>query len=268
MQLPQLPFLKRLDEVGFVGTRRALAALVLSIFFMLYLLVSLSVPQLAAALVALSGCYLVAFMAVVAEWFWARWFATGLGWSGVFVAIVSFVFNDFALDPALLIYGGLHALVVLSLMGQKMALRYDMQEGWRKRFGMDDFGVARLRKTVTRAAASLPSVILWALGPKQPGQGMLVVGAGLLTAVLAVAGLRGVIRMRSWGLLAMAASCALLVLQAGIPHAGFSAFSPGWFAALGVAPALGTAAWLPAALLGAALLPFARPALRFLRRAS
>jgi phosphate transport system permease protein len=31
---------------------------------------------------------------------------------------------------------------------------------------MDELGVARLRKTVTRASASLPSLILWALGPR------------------------------------------------------------------------------------------------------
>ena len=119
------------------------------------------------------ACYVVAFFAVVAEWFWGRWFATGLGWSGMMVAIVRGV-PDRAGIPALAIYGLLHARVVLPLAGKSMAARYDLQEGWRQRYKMDDLGVARLRKTITRSAASLPSVILWALAPKDPGQGMLL----------------------------------------------------------------------------------------------
>ncbi len=117
---------------------------------------------------------------MVAEWFWGRWFATGIGWSGLMVA----VFGMFMIGwvPALAIYGVLHALIVLPLAGKSMAARYDLQEGWRQRYKMDDFGVARLRKTITRSAASLPSLILWALGPKEPGQGMRVALAGALGA--------------------------------------------------------------------------------------
>jgi hypothetical protein len=267
-----MDFLKRLDEVGFERTRRAVAALSLSLFVTLYPLVALNAPQLAPALLALAGCYAVAFFGVVAEWFWARWFATGLGWSGVMVAVASMVMIGWS--PPLAIYGALHAIVVVALMGTKMAARYDMQEAWRKRFGMDDLGVARLRKTVTRSAASLPSVILWALGPKEPGQGMVLAGVGIVTALLAVAGLRGVVRMRSWGLLALAASCVALFAVGG--SAGMvsisTAAAPGWLAGLGVvalAPwAAGVCSLLPAILLGSALIPFARPAARFLARRS
>ena len=41
--------------------------------------------------VALALCYGVAFVGVVAEWFWGRWFATGLAWSGVMIAVAALV---------------------------------------------------------------------------------------------------------------------------------------------------------------------------------
>jgi hypothetical protein len=203
---------KRLNEVGFERSRRAIAALALSLFVFLYLLVSLNPPGEGwrFAFLALSACYGVAFMGVAAEWFWGRWFASGLGWSGVMVAVASLVMLGWT--PVLAIYGGLHGLVVLALAGKKMVERFDLQTAWRERYGMDEFGVDRLRKTVTRASASLPSVILWALAPKEPGQGMIVAGAIALASVLAIGGLGGVIRLRSWGVLALAASGALYLL--------------------------------------------------------
>jgi hypothetical protein len=254
-----MELLKRLDEIGFERTRRALASLALSLFAILYLFISLNAPpEWGKAFLGLGACYLIAFFGVAAEMFWGRWFASGLGWSGVMVAVVSLFVVGWT--PPLAIYGGVHLLVVLAMMGKKMAARYDMQEAWRARYSMDDFGVARLRKTVTRAAASLPSVILWALGPKEPGQGMLLAGAGIVAALLAVAGLRGVIRLRSWGLLAMAGASALLLTSSLIAPAMRPLFSD--MPLLDGIPALG------GVLLLTALAPFARPALRFLRERS
>lgn len=249
--------LKRVNDIGFERTRRALAGLGLCLFFLLYLLIGLQVEELRAALLAISLCYGVAFFGVVSEWFWGRWFASGLAWSGVMIWIASSVMIGWS--PQLAIFGGMHLLVLVMLMGKKMADRYDLQEGWRQRYGMDEFGVARLRKTVTRAAASLPSVILWALGPKDPNQGMVLAGAGVLAAVLAVAGVRGVVRMRSWGLLSMAGSAALLFALNGVT-AGASVT---WLAS-GAPWSLGITAALPATILLTALLPFALPAARFL----
>ena len=71
--------------------------------------------------------------------------------------------------PQLVIFGVLHLFVIVALMGEKMAARYDLQAAWRERYKMDDFGVARLQKTITRSAASLPSLIIWALAPKEEG---------------------------------------------------------------------------------------------------
>ena len=267
-----LSFLKRLDEVGFEKGRRALAALSLSFFISIYLMVSFNAPPgWGPAFLALAVCYAVAFLALTAEWFWGRWFASGLGWSGMMVAILSLVMIGWT--PPLAIYGALHALVVVALTGKKMAAQYDLQESWRQRYGMDEFGVARLRKTVTRAAASLPSLILWALGPKEgQGEGMLLTAIGIATMLTAVAGLRGIVRMRSWGLLAVAASSAALWMlgSAGGTAAVGALFPVRWFESVGFisnAPNLaGVAPTFAAALLALALLPFAVPALRFLRR--
>jgi hypothetical protein len=262
---------QRLDEVGYEKSRRALAALALSFFITVYLLVALNAPPgWGRAFLALSVCYLVAFLALASEWFWGRWFASGLGWSGVMVAIATFVMIGWS--PPILIYGLLHGLVVVTLSGKKMAAQYDLQDGWRQRYGMDEFGVARLRKTVTRAAMSLPSLILWALAPKE-GQGAVVpLGVtAIATALLAVAGLRGVIRLRSWGLIAMALASVGL-FAAGMldvrPVADLSMVR--WLEGLGtltnVPNAAGIAAPLTGFLLATALLPFAGPAVRFLRQ--
>jgi hypothetical protein len=266
--------LGRFNDVGFERTRRALAALALSLFVFLYLLLSLNPPSedWRLAFLAMSACYGVAFMGVAAEWFWGRWFAAGIGWSGVMVALASLVMIGWA--PVLVIYGGLHAVVVLALAGKKMAERFDLQPAWRERFGMDEFGVARLRKTVTRASASLPSVILYFLGPKEPGQAAFALATGA-AGVLALAGLAGVVRLRTWGLLALAGSAVALVAgaAAAYPHfdfhglvtttgpwPSFRVWDDAWaYRGLVAGPAL------PVLLLGAAVTPFVGPAARFLR---
>ena len=254
----------RLSDIGFERTRRALAALSLSMFFSLYLLLSLNAPEgFGRVFVALSLCYGVAFVAVVAEWFWGRWFASGLAWSGVMIAIAALVMIGW--NPALAIFGGMHLLVVLALMGKKMAARYDMQEAWRQKYKMDDFGVARLQKTVTRSAASLPSLILWALAPKE-GEGMALAVGGVAALALAALGLRGLIRARSWGVLALGAAGALV---AAFGQVGLDAFAARPFCAFEAtycAPA--AAATLAVACLAAAVLPFVRPVARFLRRSA
>jgi hypothetical protein len=261
---------RRFDDFGFEKTRRALSALSLSFFVTLYVMLALVGPvELQLAFLALGACYLVAFLGVAAEWFWGRWFASGLGWSGIMVGVLSLVMIGWS--PPLAIYAGLHVLVVLALLGKKMSALYDLQEGWRKRYEMDEYGVARLRKTVTRAAASLPSLILWALGPKQP-EGM----AGVLLAVgvggLALAGLTGVLRMRSWGVLALAGAAAALLATGSfqLPEPFFSScliserFTITNMTVRSLTPLMGGLA--AGVLLLAAAFPFLGPAARFLRR--
>jgi hypothetical protein len=263
-QLPSLPpglaaLSARLSQIGFERTRRALAGLVLSAFATIFFLVSLNAPDgFGRVFVALSVCYGVAFVGVVAEWFWGRWFATGLAWSGVMLAIA--VMSQAGWMPAMALFGGLHLTVAVALMGKKMMERYDLQEGWRERFKIDEYGVARLRKAVTSAAASLPSMIVWVLAPKPDA--LSTVGS-LAALVLTVAGLRGLIRLRSWGVLALGGAGILLASLGDMTrlahwHSEFGSANTLAFAAPGVA----------FICLAVAVLPFVRPMARFLRRAA
>jgi len=255
----------RLSQIGFERTRRAVAALGLSVFFSLYLLLSLNAPEgFGRVFLALSALYGVAFVAVVAESFWGRWFANGLAWSGIMLAVIALVMIGWA--PALAIYGGIHLLVLVPLLGKKMAARYELQEAWRLKYKMDEFGVARLQKTVTRTAATLPSMIIWALGPKEEG---LVAAGALVATVLAVAGLRGVIRLRSWGVVAVGGAAAVAGIVAGA-SALFSRTCGGMAYGSHVGPleqvSSVAGAPLAVALLFAAVLPFAGAIARHLRR--
>jgi len=262
MQLPPVvaALSARLSEIGFERTRRAVAGLALSLFFSLYLMMSLNAPEgFGRVFVALSLCYGVAFVAVVAEWFWGRWFASGLAWSGIMIAIAALVAIGWI--PALAIFGVLHLLVVVCLMGKKMAARYDLQEGWRQKYKMDDFGVARLQKTVTRAAASLPSMIIWALAPKEEGMAAL---GGLAALVLTVAGLRGLTRLRSWGVVALAGAGVLVVSLSDVTRLAFASGPDCACRALAYAPS--AAAALALGFLVLAVLPFGGAIARYLRR--
>lgn len=260
-------FLERLNNIGFEGTRRAVAALALSTFVFLYLLVAVNPPseEWRLAFLAMSACYGVAFMGVAAEWFWGRWFAAGLGYSGVMVAVGSFAMIGFS--PILAVYGALHAIVVLAVSGKKMAERFDLQPAWRERYGMDEYGIARLRKTVTRASASLPSVILYFLAPKEPGQGLVVAIATLVAAGAAVAGLRGTLRLRGWGIVSLAAAAALFTgLELGAsPHFAFASTMPVELGGTILGHLALLSRGLVPALLALSVLPFAGPTLRFLR---
>jgi hypothetical protein len=255
-----MKFAERLQAIGLERERVAVALLALSFFCVLYTLVAASSPPgWRPVFAALAGCYVVAFLAVACQWFWGRWYASGLAWSGTTLGLVSLVMVGW--HPALALYAGLHAVVLAMLAGPRLAARYELQAAWRERFAIDEFGVARMRRFVTRASAALPSLIVWALGPREgEGQGSVILTAAV--AVVALAGLAGSLRLRTWGLLAtaLAAMAALL--------AGFAFTRPtlagatGWpdpAAWLGTTPA-GLA--LAASLLFAAVVPFAGPLVR------
>jgi hypothetical protein len=255
-------FLERVREIGYERPRAAIALLPLSLFTFMYFFGALSSPpEWKGALIGLSACYLTAFLAIGSEWFWARWFAGGLGWSGMMVGLVAMLM--FGWNPALAIYGGLHAIVVVMMLGPKMAARYDLQPGWRARFGMDEFGVIRLRKAVTRASAALPSLIIYVLGPRDGDGQTLLLLAGALLAIL---GIKGLVRARTWGVLALAAASVVVLLGGSVPIEGFwqdsllSAAIP--FSEIARSPGLGSAL---AVLLAAAALPFAGGAIRYYR---
>jgi hypothetical protein len=230
----------------FIGERRAIAAAVLS-FFMLQLLLSglLDDGPFRPVLLGLGTAYLVAFLGVVAGWFWARWYTLGLAFSGVVLAVMTGWQNG--LIAFVYVLGISHLAVALSLLGDEAASFYDGRRDWRDKWRMDENSVNRLGKAVMRAGASLPYLIVAGLAPKQ-GMGMAVVAL-----VLGAVGLGAVIRLRTWGIFALAgaAGAALAATFDTIPMA----YVP-W----------GPAPWLAAAFLTAAVLPFAAPICRSLRR--
>lgn len=87
-----------------------------------------------------------------------------------------------------------------------MSEQFEGQRGWRERFHMDDNAVQRLGRSVIRAGVSLPFVLLYGLMPKPEGAHL----AQLLAVGFAVVGLGGIMKMRTWGMVAMGISGVLV----------------------------------------------------------
>jgi hypothetical protein len=245
---------EKLEGIGLVGERRALAVLVLSFYFVLYLLVALADQSgWGRAFGGLAATYGLAAFGLVAGWFWARWYASGIAWSGVMMGVLALVMGGW--NGIFLFFLGTHLLCVVCLLGQRMAEIYDLKPAWREKHQLDEEGVIRVRRAVTRAAAALPSLVLWALAPRSDA-------ATWAVTVASTVGLVGLLRMRSFG---------PLLLGAGGVGAALA-----WLGCRTCAPALSIAgaslrptAWLglaAAAVLLTAFVPFARPIARYLRR--
>src|SRR4029079_361479 len=80
----KLPFMDTLGSVGLVGERKAMALLCLGFYTTLFFMIGLSarteLPEWVPVFSAMTLMYALAFFSVAAEWFWGRWFATGLGY--------------------------------------------------------------------------------------------------------------------------------------------------------------------------------------------
>jgi len=225
-----------------VGERRAVVAAVLAFYGFLYVLLGQMVPpELRAAITAQAVLYGIAFFGLVAGWFWARWYASGLGMYG----LVTGVFGMFQLgpEPVLIFLAVTHAILPAFLAGDGMAAGFDGKTEWRTRFHLDEPAVERLGKSITRASMTLPYLIMWALAPKD-GQGLI---ATLGPLALGATGLWAIVRLRTWGVLAVAGASATL--------AGAAATAPGPTSLI---------ALTAAAILAAAAAPFVRPIARHL----
>ena len=236
-----------------IGERRAVAAAVLAFYAFIFLLVAITPPPgWGPCFAALAGVYGLGFFALVAGYFWARWYAIGIGMSG----FISGLFSMWQIgpEPVLLFYSGTHLLASLILWGGSMASLFDGQAEWRKRFHMDDSATHRLGKAIIRAGISLPYIIMYALAPRpDAATTMMVVAAGLVAG----AGVWGLVKMRTWGVVAMVAGAAgLLGSLASVGHASLTQAHSADLTALGLAAVL---------LLSAAAWPFAKPIARFLR---
>ena len=130
-----------------------------------------------------------------------------------------------------------------------MSEGYDGKTSWREKFHMDESAVQRLGRSVIRAGLSLPLVLLYALAPKSGGA-TLALSIGALA--LAGFGLRGLIKLRTWGVVALGAAGALMITAAGADL-------------LAHHDALAMRAGLGGALLVFAATPFVSPMARWLR---
>src|SRR5215471_3195207 len=78
------------ETMRFVGERRALAAAVLAFFMIQLFLTGLLVDgQLRLLFLALGLAYGTGFVGIVAGYFWARWYALGLAFSGMTMAVTA-----------------------------------------------------------------------------------------------------------------------------------------------------------------------------------
>lgn len=238
-----------------LGIRRAISLLLLSLYFWNFLLVALLGPEdLYACYAALAGVYCVAFLGVAAEWFWARWFAIGLGQFGAFSLLA---IPQTGPEPSLLIFGISHLLVALFLGGEGMAARYEHSESTAERYNFQEESLVLMRRAIKSAGMSLPFLILFTLGPRPELLHLAALGLG-------VAGVVGVIRGRTWGLLAAGAAGAIALADGlglfGAATHGYFLTTPSGSLILhgpGFALLAGSMLLVP--------LAFARPLVRFLR---
>src|SRR5436190_23211186 len=94
-----------------VGERRAVAAAVLAFYMFVYgLLAFLNPPPgFERAFFAMGGCYALAFVGVVAGYFWGRWYAIGVALSGVITTLVGVW--QIGPEPVLIFIGATHGAV-------------------------------------------------------------------------------------------------------------------------------------------------------------
>jgi len=195
----------------FVGERRALAAIVLAFFFIYFVLAAIQFGgEMGRPFWGLAGVYGLASFSLIAGYFWARWYAVGVGLWGVILGAL--LLWQGGVHPVFLFVGGSHLTATLLLWGNGMSEAYDGKTNWREKFHMDENAVNRLGRSVIRAGVSLPFVLLYAL---QPRTGGLELAASLSALALTGLGIRGIIRLKTWGLMAMAAAGVILLALAG-----------------------------------------------------
>ena len=237
-----------------LGTRRALALLILSLYFFQFALSAWLGPhELMAVNIGMMFCYGLGFFGVAAEWFWARWFAMGLGNFGALMLLILFKV-DF--EPLYVFFGVSHLLVVLCLMGEGMAAKYEYSEKAVERWNLQEDSMALVRRAVKSAGSTLPLLILYGLAPRPEFLQLALLGTGLT-------GLFGLVRGKTWGPLLFGATGLVCLLDGlglfGDPTVFFFMLGPDTFPAL-----YGNAGVFAASMMLVAL-PFIGPSFRYLR---
>jgi hypothetical protein len=226
-----------------VGERRAIASAVLAFYAFFYLLLSLAAPAgLGPMCAALASVYGLAFFGLVAGYFWARWYASGVLLFGVAEGAMGLW--QLGAEPVVMFLLATHGLAALLLWGSAMSDAFDGQDSWRRRFSMDESAANRLGNAVTRVGVSLPMVLIYALAPKNPSE------MALLSLALVGAGTWGLMRMRTWGLLSLGAGAAVLATSALLQPQAIAPSGAGLTSIPAVAPLLAVV------LLSCAVAPF------------
>lgn len=194
-----------------VSFRRSIASLVFAANGLLWLVNSLlGPPEMKAVTTAMMLVYAVAYFAVSADCFWGRWFGMGLSYFGSLYLLALLQKPDFA--AFFMILGGSHILAGACLYGSTMASSYEGSPEWRLTFNVDEDSARRLGRSVQSAATTLPILILQLLGPR-PESSLLVLGI----FGLALTGLYGLLRLRTWSLLALASAGVALASTIFLP---------------------------------------------------
>ena len=204
-----------------VGIRRALALLFLGFYVTQFAMTAALGPdELFPAYLGLALTYGLAFVGLAAEWFWARWFAIGVGNFGSLILLALF---QVGLEPIFLFIGGTHLVIWLALLGEGMASRYEYSAETAERWNFQEDSLILMRRAVKSAGTTIPFVILYTLAPR-----MDVVAFAAL--VLGVGGLYGLLRGRTWGLLALGGAGMLALADGlgafGAPAQGFFITTP------------------------------------------
>ncbi len=237
-----------------VGIRRALALLILSFFVIQFGMTAwLGPDELLPVNLGLALCYGLAFTALAAEWFWGRWFAMGVGNFGSLMLLVLF---KVGFEPIFVFFGVTHLLVVLSLMGEGMAAKYEYSEQTAERWNFQEESIALMRRAVKSAGSTIPLLILYALAPRGEWLHLTVLAA-------AVIGFVGLVRARTWGPIVLGTVGAVCLADGlglfGTPTMGYLIFGAD------TVPALYGKAGIFAGGLLLVLVPFVAPMVKYLR---
>src|SRR6185436_9720780 len=111
-----------------------------TIFTVMGLIAMAQLPEWTACFFGMAACYVIGFFAVAADWFWGRWFAIGLGYSGLTMAVMSIIATG-QIMLQMAVFGVMHGLVSGCLLGEKMAACYEAKPEWRARWNLDEQGV-------------------------------------------------------------------------------------------------------------------------------
>ena len=177
------------------------------LYFLLAFLVMPPELGLQPLVAGFAGLYGLAFFALVAGYFWARWFSIGVGIFGLILSILMMWTGG--LEPVFMFVGATHGFVSLVMWGGRMAEHFDGREEWRARFHLDEHGTRRLGKAVIRVGISLPFLIAYGLAPNPEPEGILLAAVVGLVGV----GFWGLVRARTWGVLVMMVAGATVLIS-------------------------------------------------------